>query len=356
MSIGRQSGRLLLSVILTFSTSGETYGDTTSHNHKYSTQKLSQASVNTNQVRIQLEGDSRYIYANGIPDHTHGSFPNPGNPNSISPQTYRFRVPTTPKLATQITALRGSLFGVALNGIPLDPGTAEVWTSQGPSHAFSAQNKAEWRYEALSGRINLGIDQSHAHVQPTGAYHYHGLPLGLIQQQGRDQPIIFIGYAADGFPIYASSGNTAAVSSYRVKQGQRPSGPGGRYDGTFVQDHEFIAGLGNLDQCNGRQGKTPEYPQGIYHYFITTTFPFIPRCFRGTPDISFRHQKSAGLRQFPSRPKSRPAAHIKQQPQQRLDQNHRPSAGGRRPPFPPSGHHHPFSPPHGSPHRHHPPH
>ncbi|MEO1444689.1 MAG: YHYH protein, partial [Cyanobacteria bacterium J06635_11] len=31
-----------------------------------------------------------------------------------------------------------------------------------------------------------------------------------------------------------------------------------------------------------------EYPEGIYHYYITEMFPFIPRCVKGTPDESFR--------------------------------------------------------------------
>jgi hypothetical protein len=53
--------------------------------------------------------------------------------------------------------------------------------------------------------------------------------------------------------------------------------------GSFVQDYEYVAGLGDLDQCNGRTGVTPEFPSGIYHYMITTTFPFVHRCVRGTP-------------------------------------------------------------------------
>jgi hypothetical protein len=77
------------------------------------------------------------------------------------------------------------------------------------------------------------------------------------------------------------------TSSYRLKKGKRPAGPGGTYDGTFIQDWEYVAGAGDLDECNGRTGVTPAYPQGTYYYVLTEKFPFIPRAFRGTPDASF---------------------------------------------------------------------
>ena len=52
--------------------------------------------------------------------------------------------------------------------------------------------------------------------------------------------------------------------------------------GTFTQDFEYVAGLGDLDECNGRFGVTPEFPNGIYHYYITDAFPYIQRCVKGT--------------------------------------------------------------------------
>ena len=51
--------------------------------------------------------------------------------------------------------------------------------------------------------------------------------------------------------------------------------------GTFTQDYEYVAGSGDLDECNGRFGVTPEFPTGIYHYYITDTYPFIQRCVKG---------------------------------------------------------------------------
>jgi len=247
------------------------------------------SSQDQTKVDITTRGDYRYITANGIPNHSHGQFPNRGNPNTMRAQQYTFRVPLNPQLAGQITPLAMNLFGVALNGVPFDPGAAEWWNND-PSSG--------WQYEALSGKINLGMDQNNAHVQPNGAYHYHGLPLGLIEKLGDGKKMALIGYAADGFPIYGQYGYSDPAdanstlkklrSSYQLKQGKRPSGPGQTFDGTFVGDYEYVQGSGDLDECNGRTGVTPEYPNGTYHYFISAQFPFIPRCYRGAPDASFR--------------------------------------------------------------------
>jgi hypothetical protein len=262
---------------------------------------FSQASEKDNRVEITVRNDYRYIKANGIPDHHHGDFPNRGNPNTISAQSYTFRMPTLPQLAKSITPLGLNPFGVAINGVPFDPGAAEWWNND-PSSG--------WQYEALSGKINLGMDQNHAHVQPNGAYHYHGLPTGLIDRLGGEKRMILIGYAADGFPIYEQYGYAIADirsdikklrSSYRLKAGKRPNGPGGKYDGTFVQDYEFVTGAGDLDQCNGRTGVSPEYLNGTYYYVVTSEFPFIPRCYRGMPDDSFRRRGPG-----PGGPRGRP--------------------------------------------------
>jgi hypothetical protein len=103
-----------------------------------------------------------------------------------------------------------------------------------------------------------------------------------------------IGWAADGFPIYARYGHTTATdansaikvlaSSYRLKtlpDANRP--PISMYGmGAFTQDYEYVAGLGDLDECNGRNGVTPEFPKGIYHYIATDTFPHLQRCVKGS--------------------------------------------------------------------------
>ena len=246
--------------------------------------------ASSSQVRITERDGYRFIEANGLPNHDHGRFPNRRNPNRIAPQRYSFRVPADPQPLDEPVALRG-LFGVAVNGVVFDPGTAEFW-----------RGDAGWNYEALGGAIDLGVDASNAHVQPGGMYHYHGIPTGLIAKLGgNDKQMVLIGYAADGFPVYAPQCHQQADnpdsplatmrSSYRLKQGTRPSGPGGRYDGTFTADWEYVARSGDLDECNGRTGVTPEYPGGTYYYVLTAEFPYVPRLLRAEPDASFNKRR-----------------------------------------------------------------
>ena len=245
-----------------------------------------------NSVSITIEGESRMIKANGWPDHAPGAFPRRGNPNALAPQSYSFRVPLKPKVAATPEHRGGWWWGVALNGVPFEPGTAETWNND---------PRSGWRYEAGTGFLNLGLDEHNAHVQPNGSYHYHALPTGLVERLGGDgKKMLLIGWAADGFPIYtgwapanakdAKSALREMKSSYRLKPGPRPAqenGPGGNYDGRFTQDFEFVQDAGDLDDCNGRTGVTPEFPDGTYYYCITAAFPFVPRMWRGTPDPSF---------------------------------------------------------------------
>ena len=249
-------------------------------------------------VKIEVRDGFRHITSNGIPDHPPGAFPNRNNPNSISPQRYDFRVPADPKpLETPVEA-RGALFGVALNGVVFDPGTAEFWRND---------RSLGWRMEAIGGPRNLGLDRHNAHVQPQGAYHYHAIPVGLLEKLGgldAKKPVL-LGWAADGFPIYSplsysiaddpKSKTKVLKSSYRLKSGTRPSppdGPGGAHDGAYTRDWEYVAGSGDLDECNGRFGVTPECPSGTYYYVLTEQFPFVPRLFRGEVDPSFMQRRA----------------------------------------------------------------
>ena len=55
-----------------------------------------------------------------------------------------------------------------------------------------------------------------------------------------------------------------------------------------------MAGLGDLDEANGRFGVTPDHPEGTYYYVITPTFPFIPRLWKGQPGPEFGRGPGAG--------------------------------------------------------------
>ena len=245
-----------------------------------------------NTVSITTEGEYRIIKSNGWPDHAPGAFPRRGNPNTATAQSYSFRVPLKPKAAATPEHRGGWWWGVALNGVPFEPGTGETWNND---------PRSGWRYEAATGFLNLGLDEHNAHVQPNGSYHYHALPTGLVDRLGGDgEKMLLVGWAADGFPLYTSwapadandakSALRKMKSGYRLKPGARPpqeGGPGENYDGRFTQDFEFVKDAGDLDECNGRTGVTPEFPEGTYYYCITAEFPFLPRMWRGTPDPSF---------------------------------------------------------------------
>ncbi|WP_428642464.1 YHYH protein [Roseibium sp.] len=240
---------------------------------------------------ITVDGNTRHIQGNGYPVKPPGRFPNRNNPHRISKKNYNLKVPLVPRKTGRATNAHGSVFGIAVNGVVMDPGTAEFWQNN---------RRSGWNYEALGGACKLGLDKYNAHVQPDGTYHYHGVPTGVVAASGGNSVPAMIGYAADGFPIYGPYGYSdpqkksrmkKLKSSYRVKNGARPGGPGGRYNGKFTQDWTYVAGAGDLDQCNGRFAVTPEYPHGTYHYVLTDTFPFIPRCWMGSPDRSFMRLK-----------------------------------------------------------------
>lgn len=117
------------------------------------------------------------------------------------------------------------------------------------------------------------------------------------------------GWASDGFPILyrfgpAAVGGLAELQpSYRLKAGERPgdgvSAPCGPYSGKYTNDYEYVAGLGDLDECNGvARSVTVITPQGTetfgYFYVVTAAFPQIGRCLMGTPDGSFRGRDNPG--------------------------------------------------------------
>jgi len=252
-----------------------------------------------------VNGNIRTITANNIPNHMVGLFGNVQgslNPNAISAQSSTYTMTSTPTNAANLTPLLGATgpdysFGVLLNGVEVDPVAAEPWPHEG---IMDPNVNWEWNLEALN--VQIGLDCNSAHVQPTGKYHYHGKPSLYLDGLSIDTTTMtLIGYAADGFPIYYkyaysnatdnSSSVTTMISSYQLKIGTRPgngtTAPCDTYTGVYSNDYEYIAGLGTLDEANGRTGVTPEYPGGTYYYVMTDEFPSIPRYFRGTPNNSF---------------------------------------------------------------------
>lgn len=244
-------------------------------------------------IDVRVSGNKRYITANGLPNHSTGAFPNSHNPNTIRSQAYSYELPISPKKSSKMTYNVPQPFGIAINGVIFDPYAAE-W--------YRGDRNSGWQKNALSPNVDLGLDGSHAHVQPNGSYHYHGIPDGLVATLDSRKHSPLIGWAGDGFPIYLdrgyrkpkhkSSGVKTLKSGWKLKSGSRPSGPGGTYDGTYEEDYTYDSSTGDLDIANGRFQVTPEYPNGTYCYILTTSYPVIPRRFVAPVSSSFT--KSAG--------------------------------------------------------------
>ena len=149
-----------------------------------------------------------------------------------------------------------------------------------------------WMLEAIGGAFVFGTDESNAHVQPNGQYHYHGMPEGILNKMNKGQAMSLLVLPLMGSPIYgrytyvdannAQSGIKVAVSSYRKNPHLMQAAHRSAFShGNLHPDYEYVSGLGDLDECNGRFGVTPEFPNGIYYYMITDSFPYIQRCIKG---------------------------------------------------------------------------
>ena len=95
-----------------------------------------------------------------------------------------------------------------------------------------------------------------------------------------------LGWAYDGNPIYGSFGYDNPYqdidaanpvikrleSSWKLKSTRGTDAPSEvTYSlGRFVNDYEYEERLGDLDANNGRFCTTPEFPNGVYAYFLTT--------------------------------------------------------------------------------------
>ncbi|MBO6640294.1 MAG: YHYH protein [Roseitalea sp.] len=227
-----------------------------------------------NHVSIEQSGNRICVTSNGLPNHATGSFPNRGNPHAISEQRLRYCVSANPTKGSRKTDITRGPVGIGLNGILFRPETADYYDPSSP-RGHSRDRSSGWNLEGMGAADMLGMDQHNAHVDHRGIYHYHGTPVGLVASTGSTH----IGYAADGHEIHYVG--SAAQPGWTLKSGTRPSGPGGRYDGTYVEDWQYT-GAGNLDECNGGT------LGGQYVYFATDTFPFYPRCFWGEVSGDFR--------------------------------------------------------------------
>ncbi|MEP3635779.1 MAG: YHYH protein [Paracoccaceae bacterium] len=240
------------------------------------------------EVLITTDGATCTIASNAVPNHDFNAAE--GFFHGFAPQNQTYSISANPVATETPTPLTlGIDNAVFLNGVKLDLVAAGCYgVSNGLFGCFDMTTP--YRYDPMgAGSSQFGADKHNAHTQPDGLYHYHGNPVALFEQDNPTEASPVIGFAADGFPIFGSFINDngtirAATTSYQLKSGTRPDGdegPGGAYDGTFIDDWEFVEGLGDLDQCNGM------YQDGVYGYVVTATYPHVMGCFTGTPHPSF---------------------------------------------------------------------
>ncbi len=144
------------------------------------------------------------------------------NPNKIAIQNYTFKIPLNPAVDVAHSATPLGPIGVALNGVPI-------------FNQYAAPG------DDLADEINT-FDQYNGHPTMDGTYHYHVEPTYLTTLLGSES---IIGFLLDGFPVY-----------------------GPKEDGVTVTNAD-------LDVYHGHSHATVDYPEGIYHYHITSTDPYI---------------------------------------------------------------------------------
>ncbi len=183
-------------------------------------------------------------------------------------QQFLFRIPLAPgPVSGPHSHVPPDFVGAFLNGVPIP--------NQFEGASYRGQNM--WHFDPIArGGASPGLIEK------------------LIPGRGRRSPII--GFAFDGHPIYgtwafAGSELRRMRSSYKVRDIKvRDTWPDstrlapGQYGpavdaefplGTFVEDYDYAANSGDLDEYNGYNGKfavTPEYPDGSYAYFLTTGY------------------------------------------------------------------------------------
>ena len=257
-------------------------------------------------LKIAVSGDKCLFASNAIPNHDFNASGNFATP--VSAQSVNYEIPASPTVAASVTRLVLGDDAIFLNGVKLDLLAAACYDvgnePLGREKIGCGPDQIDhpWRYDPMSPLNNFGTDEHNAHTQPDGTYHYHGNPMAMFESAcavGVASPVV--GFAADGFPIYGTcfddNGTVRQVrSSYQLKDGGGPrqqvagytTPTGGRgsvasdnYDGQFRGDYEYVAGSGDLDECNGMK------VNGHYGYFVTEAYPWVLGCFTGTPDPSF---------------------------------------------------------------------
>lgn len=247
------------------------------------------AGILTNVQQVQYSSNNVYITATCIPDYSIG--PWTANPNTPVNQNFLFKITRNPvqNSGTLINTPMGHI-GVWSNGV-------SVFNAK---DGISYNNQGIWFRDAYVFE-GISFDNCLGHPAPNGEYHNHVNPTCLYDDTDNSVHAPIIGYAFDGFPIYGAYGfddaNGTGIfrkmqSSYQLRnitnRTTLPDGTvltpnqygpaiAGQYPlGAFLEDYEYVAGSGDLDEHNGRFCVTPDYPNGIYAYFVTIDANEVP--------------------------------------------------------------------------------
>ena len=205
-------------------------------NYKSSVRDLTRAIDFEGYVNIEAYEEYCDIYSDNIPNHDF----NDSSANFASNVMERdgtFKVKRFPEAASQNTEIqRGVWDALMLNGVVVDLKSAGCYSPSSPNAnsdgniAAGCGQSAQWNLVPLEYTSMFGVDIHNAHVQPDGSYHYHGNPNAMFDDSPSGEGSPFIGFAADGFPIYGSyilDSQTGtyrkALSGYTLKEGTRGS-------------------------------------------------------------------------------------------------------------------------------------
>ena len=206
-----------------------------------------------------------YVSSNGLPATT------PASSNYslyiATATNYVFRIPRQRNIQdTKNPIMTQQSIGVAIDGVPF------CAPRSGKTHNF---NNVIYTENDILNPVNFPTSDGSALVGADGAYFYNSDPK-LLYTKNPAQHSPIIGYAFDGWPIYGPYGFTNTngtggislmTSSYQLKTSLRSNNTDP--DGTYIEDYLYVEGSGTLDRYNGRDCITPEYPNGVYAYFVT---------------------------------------------------------------------------------------
>ena len=228
------------------------------------------AGILSNVQQVQYSTGNVYVSSTCIPDYTIG--PWPANPNIPANKNFVFKITRNPVQNT------GTLTNTPLGHVGVWSNGVSIFN---PKDGMSYLNAGVWNRDALYYE-EISFDDCLGHPNVQNEYHLHVNPTCLYDDTDSTNHSPIIGYAFDGFPIYGAYGYTNTngtgvikrmKSSYVLNTGTtRTNGPNvdPTYPlGAFIEDRTFVSGSGDLDMHNGRFCITPDYPSGIYAYFVT---------------------------------------------------------------------------------------